>query len=123
MAAVFQDSDLDLETFEFSNETKVLTALSLLSKKLKGKFLQKMKVLSNRAFLHYVNDHVSVRSLVLHDINLIAPDRILTSLEVLRRVINNPRMSPSSSKTFGVCDFKFKAIANFVKQEYNKYMR
>ena len=123
MASVFQDSDLDLETFDFANETKVLTALSLLPKKLKGKFLQKMKVLCNRAFLHYVNAHVSVRSLVLHDLQLIAPDHILSSLDVLRRVINNPRMSPTSSKTFGICEFKTEAIFNFVKQEYDKYMR
>lgn len=123
MAGVFEDSDLELETFEFTDENKVLTALSLLPRKLRGKFLQKMKCLNDKAFLTYVNSRVLVRSLVLDNLDLILPDRILSSLRVERKVINNPRLQSYSTKTFAVCAFTAEAIFTFVKQEYDKHIR
>lgn len=121
MACLKENYKLDLDSFDFTNERKVMMALSLIPKELKVAFLLRMKEREEQGFLYYVDTKVYFRSLVLDRLSLFAPGNLLATLKVERKVVNNPRIAGHSTKSFAVVPFSEKDITNFVLTECQKH--
>ncbi len=112
-----EESVLDLKSFDFNNETKVLTALSLLPKGQRAAFLLKLRQRNEKGFFHYVQGHMFIRTLVLEGLEVVAPGNKLSSLLVQRTVVNNASIANQSTKTIALCDFKEESIFDYVRSE------
>lgn len=115
--------DLNLDKFDYGSESKVLAALSLLPKNESIKFLSRMKQINLKAFLSHLQTSVLVRSLVLEGLGHQKFETLLTSLDIDRKVVNNPSISPRSRRFFGVCEFNGVSIAAFVKSQCQRLLR
>lgn len=120
MASKAKDSRFGLLPFEYSSEVKVLTALSLIPKEKRAAFLLRFRQKDEKAFLRLLNCNVQVRCLTFDGLSVIFPDQIISSLKVVRKVINNPRIPEHSVKNFAVCEFTPEAIFKFTRTALEK---
>jgi len=111
------------KTFDYSNELRVTTAIHLLEEKLAIKFVEKMKLYNERAFIFHLNINSRVRSLVLESLPLLAPEGVVAKVEVQRKVVNNPRISATSTRVFAVSGKSAAEIFSFVRNHCTKLFR
>jgi len=114
--------DLNLDNFNFDSDIEVQAMLKAVSSSSRNKVVKKMTELPARRFMHLVLVHRLVRVQLAANLEKILPSGILASKVVQRKIFQNPAMSKTSVKYFGVSSFWPAKIAAFVNTTIVKTM-